>query len=63
MSEPRKRITGPHFKMPQHMKCYFDKILDPHRRGVIKRLFIEAEVAAQEAQKRPIKMKDKEVEA
>lgn len=63
MSEPRKRITGPNFKYPGHMKCYFDNIThDQHRRGEIKRLFIAAEVTYQEAKKRPLKMKDKETE-
>lgn len=61
MSEPRKKITGPNFRLPGHMKCYFDKILDKHQRGVIKRLFIGAEVAAQDAKKRPLRIKDKEV--
>lgn len=63
MSEPRKKITCSNFRLPSNMKCYFDNILDKHKRGVIKRLFIEAEVAAQEAKKRPLKMKDKEADA
>jgi len=63
MSEPRKRITGPNFNYPGHMKCHFDNIIDDqHRRGEIKRLFIAAEVAYQDAKKRPLKMKDKEAE-
>ena len=65
MSEPRKRITGPNFRYPGHMKCYFDNIVnDQHRRGEIKRLFIAAEVAYQDAKRRPLKMKEaKESEA
>jgi hypothetical protein len=60
MSEPRKKITGPNFRLPGHYKCYFDNIIDPHRRGEIKRLIIGMAVAEQESKKKSIKIKDEE---
>lgn len=62
MSEPRKRITGSNFCLPGHYKCYFDNIIDPHRRGEIKRLIIKMALAEQENKKRPLKIKDDDVD-
>jgi|LauGreDrversion4_2_1035121.scaffolds.fasta_scaffold3597392_1 hypothetical protein len=40
-------ISGPNFKMNKQSKRYLATILDPHKRGQIKRQLISAQIAAQ----------------
>jgi hypothetical protein len=45
-------ISGPNFRMTKQNKRYLATIVDPHKRGQIKRQLIQAQVAAQTPVKR-----------
>lgn len=40
-------ISGPNFKMSKENKRFLATIIDPHKRGEIKRHLIAAQIAAQ----------------
>lgn len=40
------KLTDRNYRMSKSLKCVLAAILDPHRRGEIKRAMIEAEVSA-----------------
>lgn len=48
------------FKMKKSTKRLLANYLDPHLRGRMKRLMIQAQLAEEEANRQPLKMKDKE---
>lgn len=45
-------ISGPNFKMSKQSKRFLATIIDPHKRGEIKRHLIGAQIAAQTPVKR-----------
>jgi len=45
-------ISGPNFRMIKQSKRYLATIIDPHKRGQIKRQLIQAQIAAQTPVKR-----------
>jgi len=46
MSEQKRKITGAAFNLSKESKRMLAQVTDAHQRGVLKRLMIEAEVAA-----------------
>mgnify|MGYP003353014102 CR=1 FL=1 len=46
-------ISGPNFKMNKQSKRELARILDPHKRGAIKRSLIQAQVQSEMITKRP----------
>ncbi len=44
---------GPNFKMSKQSKRYLATIIEPHRRGEIKRSTVQAELAGQQQVRQP----------
>lgn len=48
------------FKMKKQYKRMLAQYIDPHERGRMKRLFIDAQLSEEAAARQPLKLKDKE---